>query len=262
MPERPERQPAPILVVALSGRSLAASARRAGWAPVVLDAFADLDTRGAATAAEKLPVDRDWRLDGARLLEAAGRLAPPPVPLAYGSGLERNLDLLESLAAGRELLGMSPAAAGRAKDPFAFAALLWELGVPHPEVRREPPPVADEGLADQARRRCRRGACATRRRAAGARRYYQRRAPGRPVSVLVAGDGAGRRQPRLLSEQWPDPTPERHVPLRRRRDAGVPDGPAGGSARRDRGPVARRPAYAASAASTRSSTTQRQQSWS
>ncbi len=208
MPGQPE--PAPVLVVALSGRSLAASARRAGWAPVVLDAFADLDTRGAATAADKLPVDRDWRLDGARLLEAAGRLAPPPVPLAYGSGLERNLDLLESLAAGRELLGTSPAAAGRAKDPFAFAALLRELGVPHPEVRREPPPEAKGGAWLTKRVGGAGGAhvrLATEPPAPG--RYYQWRAAGRPVSVLVAGDGSGHAVSLASSEQWPDPTPER-----------------------------------------------------
>jgi predicted ATP-grasp superfamily ATP-dependent carboligase len=176
----------------------------------VLDAFADLDTREAAAAAERVPVDRDWRLDGRRLLDAAGRLAPPPVPLAYGSGVERNLDLLERLAAGRELLGTSPETVGRAKDPFAFAALLRGLGVPHPEVRREPPPVADDG-AWLTKRVGGAGGAHVRPAAEppAPGRYYQRRAPGRPVSVLVAGDGAGGAVSLALSEQWPDPTPER-----------------------------------------------------
>jgi predicted ATP-grasp superfamily ATP-dependent carboligase len=176
----------------------------------VLDAFADLDTREAAAAAERVPVDRDWRLDGRRLLDAAGRLAPPPVPLAYGSGVERNLDLLERLAAGRELLGTSPETVGRAKDPFAFAALLRELGVPHPEVRREPPPVADDGAWLTKRVGGAGGAhvrLATEPPAPG--RYYQWRAAGRPVSVLVAGDGSGHAVSLAFSEQWPDPTPER-----------------------------------------------------
>jgi hypothetical protein len=39
-------------------------------------------------------------------------------------------------------------------------------------------------------------------------RYYQRRAAGRPVSALVAGDGSGRAVVLALSEQWPDPTLE------------------------------------------------------
>src|SRR3954469_23627566 len=139
-----------VLIVALSGRSLAQSARAGGFDPIVLDAFADLDTREAASAVAQVPVDADWRFLPEPLLAAAQRLAPPPVPLAYGSGFERCPDLLAELAVGRELLGSAPAAIRRAKDPFAFATLLHELGVPHPAVRREPPDDPAGWLAKRA----------------------------------------------------------------------------------------------------------------
>lgn len=198
-----------VLVVALSGRALARSARRSGWAPVVLDAFADLDTREASAACERVPVDGDWRFERERLLDAARRLAPPPTPLAYGSGFERGTGLLEELAEGRELLGTAPAAVRRAKDPFGFAALLAGLGVPHPEVRRGPPGPADGWLAKRVG-----GAGGGHVRpadtagAAEPGRYYQRRVPGRPVSVLVAGDG-DEAAALAVSEQWADPAPAR-----------------------------------------------------
>jgi uncharacterized protein len=199
----------PVLIVALSGRALAQSARAGGFDPIVFDAFADLDTREAASAVEQVPVDADWRFLSEPLLAAARRLAPLPVPLAYGSGFERCPDLLAELAVGRELLGSAPAAIRRAKDPFAFATLLHELGVPHPAVRREPPDDPACWLVKRAG-----GAGGGHVRPASAAqqphsdRYFQRLVPGRAVSALLAGDG---REAVALgfSEQWSDPAPGR-----------------------------------------------------
>ena len=198
----------PVLIVALSGRALAQSARAGGFDPIVLDAFADLDTREAASAVAQVPVDADWRFVLEPLLAAARRLAPPPVPLAYGSGFERCPDLLAELAVGRELLGSAPAAIRRAKDPFAFATLLHELGVPHPAVRREPPDDPAGWLVKRAGGagggHVRPATAQTR----GPDHYFQRLVPGRAVSVLLAGDG---REAVTLgfSEQWSDPAPGR-----------------------------------------------------
>ncbi len=47
--------PRTVLVAALSGRALAASARRAGFIPLVVDAFGDQDTRASAAAYHGLP---------------------------------------------------------------------------------------------------------------------------------------------------------------------------------------------------------------
>ena len=197
-----------VLIVGLSGRALAASARRAGYAPVVLDAFNDVDTQACALASERVPIDDAWRFDEGRLLTAARRLAPPPVPLVWCSGFERTTGLLEKLAEGRTLYGNDAATAARIKDPFAFAARLAELGLDHPEVRREPPDDPESWLIKRVG-----GAGgahirpATLADPAGHDEYYQRRVPGSPVSALVIVDGVGARV-LCFSEQWADPAPD------------------------------------------------------
>ena len=184
----PER----ILICALSGRALAQSARAAGFAPVVLDAFADLDTRGVAESWARVPVDRSWRLRRGALLAAARRLAPPPTPLVWGSGFERVPGLLAELAAGRELLGNPPATVRALKDPGSWGDALDGLGIPHPEIRLDHPPERSGWL-------CKRTGAAGggHVRSAAARRgprgrgwYWQRWARGTPVSALVLGNGS------------------------------------------------------------------------
>jgi predicted ATP-grasp superfamily ATP-dependent carboligase len=195
----------PVLICALSGRALARSARAAGMAPIVLDAFGDLDMRAAAAAWRCVPVDDRWRFRSRPLLAAAARLAPPPIPLVWGAGFERATGLLAKLAAGRPLWGTRSEVVRRAKDPFGFAAAARALGIPHPAVQALPPDDPQGWLCKRAG-----GAggghvrSATRRRPRGRGWYWQRRVPGRPVSALVIGDG---REARTLglSEQWPSP---------------------------------------------------------
>lgn len=199
----------PVLICALSGRALAQQARRAGYAPIVLDAFADLDTRAAATASLRVPVDRHWHFRAGALLAAAARLAPPPIPLAYGSGFERATGLLADLARGRPLWGNGPEAVRAVKDPASFAAAARQLEVPHPEISFRPP-------ADPRGWLCKRsgGAGGGHVHRAGKSPprglgwYWQRWAPGRPVSALVVGNGSAAR---VLgcSEQWAAPHPGR-----------------------------------------------------
>lgn len=197
--------PEPVLICGLSGRALAQSARAAGHAPIVLDAFGDLDTRAVAEAWARIPVDRSWRLARGALLAAAGRLAPPPIPLVWASGFERRTDLLRELQAGRPGWGMPAAAVRALKEPLAFARLAHELGIAHPAIRLTPPADPAGWLI----KRC--GAAggghvrrATARPPAGRGWYWQRMAAGQPVSALVQGDGS---TARLLgfSEQWAAP---------------------------------------------------------
>ena len=121
-------RPEPVLICALSGRALAQAARAAGFAPIVLDAFGDLDTRDAAERWLRVPVDRRWIFRRRPLLAAAARLAPAPIPLIWGSGFERATALLAELAAGRPIWGNLPAVVRAVKDPFAFAAALRRSG--------------------------------------------------------------------------------------------------------------------------------------
>jgi predicted ATP-grasp superfamily ATP-dependent carboligase len=104
--------------------------------------------------------------------------------------------------------GNDAATAARIKDPFAFAGRLAELGITHPEVRRDPPGdpkgwlIKRVGGAGGAHIRP-----AMPEAEAGEGEYYQRRVPGGPVSALVLGDGA-RARVLSFSEQWADPAPD------------------------------------------------------
>ena len=206
----------PVLICALSARALAQSARVAGFAPIALDAFADLDMREAAAAWRRVPVDRHWRLRRRPLLVAAAELAPPPIPLVWGSGFERLPGVLAELAAGRELWGNDAATVRRVKDPRELALAAARLGIAHPEISLERPRDRRLWLRKRAG-----GAGGGHVRAAAGRDpcgrgwYWQRRAPGRPVSALVVG---ARGVARVLgcSEQW-----SARLPGRRFRFAGA-----------------------------------------
>jgi predicted ATP-grasp superfamily ATP-dependent carboligase len=202
-----------FLIVASSGRALAASARRGGYACAVLDLFADADLDALSPAHERVARGAAGGFDAEELLAAAARLAPrggrsgadPPFGLVYGSGFEDRPELLVRLMAGRELFGNGPEILARAKDPFIFAQMLDELGLPHPEVRHDKPGDAAAWLVKRIG-----GAGGIHIRHArdepdGTKgRYYQRFVEGTPVSALVIGNG--RKAATLgLSEQWAAP---------------------------------------------------------
>ncbi len=183
----PER----LLVAACSGRMLAQSAARAGLRPVVLDLYADSDTRGYASACARVQSGRIG-FDPSALLETADRLAPPRLghDLVYGSGLDIAPDLLESLALGRRVHGNSPSIARWLKTPAAFFDLLRGLDIPHPETRFEPPADPRGWLVKPG---CGEGGkgvvfCAQETRA-GEDGYYQRRLTGPSMSALFLADG-------------------------------------------------------------------------
>ena len=100
------RRPEPVLICALSGRALAQAARAAGFAPIVLDAFGDLDTRAVAERWRRMPVDRQLALP------AGGRCSRPRrgwrrrrCRWSGARASTRRPALLAELAAGRPTLG-------------------------------------------------------------------------------------------------------------------------------------------------------------
>lgn len=191
-----------ILIVALSGRALARSARGAGSSPIVLDRFADLDTLEVAELALRIPPGRAGPLAAGPLLRAARAVAPPPIPLLVGGGLEGRLGVLAALARGRELLGNPPEIVARAVDPFALAALCRALDIPFPETRAD---LAAERQGWLVKRRGAGGGWHVRPAEHVDRLhpldYVQRRVAGRPVSILLLGDGR-RTLALLASAQW------------------------------------------------------------
>jgi len=194
------RAEAPLLVAALSGRALAQSARRGGYHVTVLDCFADRDTRLAAARWQVVAAPNSLHFGRRVLLDAAAALAPE-APLVYGSGFEARTGLLARLAAGRTIGGNPPAVVRAVKDARRFFARLDALGIPHPEVRYQPPRPTDGWLVKRSG-----GAGGTHVRPAGsrppgARDYFQRSAPGQPMSALFLADG---RRAMILgfSQQW------------------------------------------------------------
>jgi predicted ATP-grasp superfamily ATP-dependent carboligase len=175
----------------------------------VLDRFGDLDTQAAAEAVATVPPGRTAPFARKALLRAAARLAPAPVPLVWGGGLDGSPGLVADLAHGRELLGNRPEQLRRVTDPFAFAETCATLGVPSPAVAAGLP--ADPTAWLVKRRGASGGwhvrpAAAVRHLAQGD--YAQQRVPGRAVSVLLLGDGR-RCLALALSEQWQAGQPAR-----------------------------------------------------
>jgi uncharacterized protein len=193
----------PILVAALSGRALAAAARRAGADIIVADFFGDLDTRDLAPW-RRLPGSLAAGIDH-RWLRRAVSACGPLTGIVCGAGFEHAPALLRDLAALTPLIGNTPEAVAAAKDPFDFAALLSRLGLPHPAVWDRPPPAG----AFLCKRRGGAGGAHIRRTdvraGAGRSRYYQAVAAGRPISALFAANG---RAARMIgfSRQWSAPT--------------------------------------------------------
>lgn len=207
-PPRPEA--GDLLIATFSGRSLAASALRAGYRPLVADLFADNDLRDLAADFRAVHGDFLVGFDDEELLAALGELADgrAPVGIVCGPGFEDRPDLVDRIAARWRLLGNSGETIRALKDPLGFAALCARLGIRHPETRIDRPASDDDGpwLSKRA------GAAGglhigfLGERDSAADRYYQRFTKGARHSALFVASG-GRAVILGLSEQWPSPSP-------------------------------------------------------
>ncbi len=197
-----------VLIAALSGRALAACARRAGYRPLVADLFGDLDTLDLAEASERVPgtLARGFAKDA--LLASLNRLATGRrvIGVVAGTGFEDRPGLLRSLAARYGLVGNFPEVVAAIKDPFRFAETCARADVPYPDIRYDPPP----GAGWLRKRAGGSGgvhvAAPTRRAVARRGWYYQRRVAGEPVSAAFLAAG-GRCRVLGFSRQWADPAP-------------------------------------------------------
>ncbi len=201
-----------VLIAAFSARALAVSARRAGFIPLAVDCFGDIDTELAAEALRCLPARVQTGFMTKPLFAALDELvaaaSSPPLGLVLGSGFECNPRLVARLGERFRLLGNSAATIARTKDPAAFFAVLSRLGIVHPETRPEPPSAPEGWLM---------------KRIGGSgglhivdcpeeprpdpRRYFQRRIPGEAISILgLVGPRAHAFAP---SRQWVSPLPKR-----------------------------------------------------
>jgi predicted ATP-grasp superfamily ATP-dependent carboligase len=199
---------AAILIVAPSGRALAAAARRAGYRPLVADFFDDADTRILAAANRRIAGDLQSGFDGPALIAVLETLAngSAPIGLVYGAGFEDRAELLDDLARRWALFGNPAEVVRKVKDPIALAALCTSLNIPHPEISAEMPEdsenwlvksVGGSGGSHIARAQTWQGGDEP--------IYFQRIARGDPVSLLLLADGTNA-QVLGASRQWPTPT--------------------------------------------------------
>ncbi len=198
----------PLLIAAISGRALAAAARRAGYHPLVADFFCDEDTQALAERAVKLPGSLRSGIDGTQLIERLKTLAgdEQPCAIVYGSGFEGRPALIEEIGRHFPLAGNGPEAVRRIKDPQKLAADCASLGIPHPALSLDAP----RDTANWVIKKIGAAGGSHVRRAgdtvAGPDVYFQRFVPGRSVSVLFVADKRGARIVGF-SRQWVSPTP-------------------------------------------------------
>jgi predicted ATP-grasp superfamily ATP-dependent carboligase len=203
----PDSSPA-LLIAAISGRALAAAAKRAGYRPLVADFFCDTDTVAMAERTAVLPGDLRQGVDEHRLIETLRRLAGSDAPcgVVLGSGFERRTELVDAIAGEFPLAGNGAASIRHVKDPRKLAEDCAELGIPHPVVRWDRPPDPLNWVTKRAG-----GAGGMHvgrgddgRPAAG--RYFQRFVAGASVSALFIGDKS---KARIIgfSRQWTSPVP-------------------------------------------------------
>jgi methenyltetrahydromethanopterin cyclohydrolase len=191
--------PGYLVIAANSGRMLAEAARRAGFRPLVIDLFADLDTQRHAEAFRKIP-----SLDKHNLAPAVDYFVRryAVAHAVYGSGLEGYPESLRYLDSRLRVLGNRLETFIRLHDKPAFFAVLDTLSIPHPEVCFTAPTDAGQWLVKPMQGQG----------GAGIKRYrpddnvesgvyWQKYQPGTQHSVLFLADG---RQAQVIgfNTQW------------------------------------------------------------
>jgi uncharacterized protein len=200
---------AAILIVAISGRALAVSARRGGYLPLVADMFGDMDTLDAAHKYARLAGRLTAGIEEQVLIEALQTLSQGQKPLGvvYGSGFEDRTLLLQRVAERWRLLGNKAGVVAKLKDVKSFSAICADLDIPFPEISLSEPPTGTGWLA---KRQGGAGGAhikpAQQSPESEGNVYYQRKVSGTPVSAAFLADGE-RAVVLGFSAQWPSPTP-------------------------------------------------------
>jgi len=133
-----------ILIVAASGRALAASAARGGFVPYVADFFADQDTLAVAGRTRRLPsglpagmqadevFDALAALTSSAAMETGLGLAPgdDPVGVVCGTGFEDRPHLLAEIGRRFRIMGNDAETVHAVKDPVSLAALCAACQIP------------------------------------------------------------------------------------------------------------------------------------
>jgi predicted ATP-grasp superfamily ATP-dependent carboligase len=197
-----------VLIVAISGRALASSARRGGYRPLVTDMFGDQDTLSAAHAHVRLPGDLASGIDEQALIPALETLScgQTPIGVVCGTGFEDRTQLLHRLAERWRLLGNGAETVTNAKNPEFLSRLCADFDIPFPDISLSKPADAGKWLIKREG-----GAGGTHVRPISQSTnhdrqvYYQRKVSGTPVAACFLADGECAT---ILgfSAQWSSPT--------------------------------------------------------
>lgn len=180
---------------------MAEAAQRDGFRVTALDAFGDVDTRRAAHRWAPIGTSAAGQLDPRRTLMALSEAAQeaddaPPIGWIAGSDFECEPALLAEAARLLPLIGTLPSDVQRVREPAVFFAALHRLGLPHPLTRFDLPGDAD-GWLRKLGRGCGgwhiRHAADAPPVAADRQPYFQREAPGQPMSALFVAHAPGSR---------------------------------------------------------------------
>ena len=132
-----------LLIIANSARMAAQAAWQLGWKPLVIDVYADIDTRkfavGYLCVASLAPIE---------ILPAVETFIERyAVSLAvYGSGFENYPESLNCLAQRLRLLGNSAECFVQVQDKEEFFSRLTAFDIPFPETRFHPPSMLSDWL--------------------------------------------------------------------------------------------------------------------
>lgn len=178
-----------LLLIGQSARLLAASARRGGYQPWVVDCYLDWDTQALASRARRVAA-----LEPVALAAALAELTADQsraLPLVYGSGVEHDSALFAVCARYGRVLGNQVPVLAQFVEPRRFFALLDQLSIAYPDTQFRPPARLTNWLLKS---RC--GAGGKGVRCAGfaphtVADYWQRWIHGIPVSLLFLADGKG-----------------------------------------------------------------------
>ena len=142
-------QSRPYLIIAQSGRALAASAAAAGITTHVIDRFADLDTR-TFTLSTRIIAGLESGLDTHQLMDIIADFSKTPLAgIVVGSGLESYPEVLDVLSSRWRLYGNNTEVVRRCKDPEQSTSLLVNLGIPHPETSIQSKASSNDRLLKQ-----------------------------------------------------------------------------------------------------------------
>ncbi|HIF51709.1 MAG TPA: ATP-grasp domain-containing protein [Thiotrichaceae bacterium] len=123
------------LIVARSGRAIAASAKQAGYKVSVADYFADEDTKSLSESVHQL----QYHCDGFEIESLLGHIEDvisdyPDAKLVLGSGFEDRLELLDSVGKLAPVLANCKGTVLRLKEPISFCEILDKEGIKHPHT--------------------------------------------------------------------------------------------------------------------------------